>query len=576
MPARRGAVVLIVLLGVLGAFALFVTLVFRHSLPTFSGSNLLVLDVPSYLDEGPRPLGPYPFSIWSNRTTVWDVESGIRRAAEDDRIVGLVLHVDDIAWGWAKAAEVRDALLEFKQTGKPIYAHLSNGGEIEYLIAATAGTIATPPLGLLQLDGLSLSAEFYRGTLDKLGISPNFAHAGRYKSGVEEYTRTGMSGPAREAFSALVDDAFDVLVDSLASARSVSRDSMTRLIDDGPYDAPAAISAGLIDTVLYRAALDSLATRARGKRYGTIPFNRYVDDLSAPSVGPTIALVVAEGTIASGKSRGGPGQGEVLGSETFEKTMGEVERRSSIKAVVLRIDSPGGDAAAADEMWNAVRRCARRKPVIASLSDLAASGGYYVAVAADSIVSQPATITGSIGVYGGKFNLMGLCQKLGLNVESISRGRNSEMLSPFKDFSPDEIAHFQSRTDYIYRTFLTRVSEGRHLDLALTDSIAQGRVWSGTSAKAIGLVDAFGGIEDAIGMARARLGVPAGQSVAIERYPRVEYPFLQQLFMDFVGRDEDAMFAGVRLPTVVAAWLTVAQFTPGSVLALMPYNIEIR
>jgi protease-4 len=564
------------MLGLIGAFALFITLAFRHSLPTLSGPNVLVLDVPSYLNEGARPLGPYPFSFWPNRMTVWDVESGIRRAANDDQIAALVLHVDDIAWGWAKAAEVRDALLEFRRSGKPIYAHLSNGGEIEYLIAATAGTVATPPLGLLQLDGLSLSAEFYRGTLDKLGVTPNFAHAGRYKSGVEEFTRTDMSEPAREAFRALVDDAFDVLVDSLASARSVSRDSMTRLIDGGPYDAPTAITAGLVDTVLYRAALDSLATHARGKRYGTVAFSRYLDGMLEPSTGPTIALVVAEGTIASGKSRGGPGQGEVLGAETFEKMMAEVEHRSSVKAVVLRIDSPGGDATAADEMWNAVRRCARRKPVIASLSDLAASGGYYVAVAAESIVSQPATITGSIGVYGGKFNLLGLCRKLGLNVESISRGRNAEMLSPFKDFSAEEAAHFQSRTDYIYRTFLRRVSEGRHIDLAVTDSIAQGRVWSGVSAKKIGLVDEFGGVEDALRMARARLGLKPGDEVTIEHYPRAEYPFLQQIFLDLIGRDEDAMFAGVRLPAVIAAWLAAAQFSPGSVLALMPYSIEIR
>jgi protease-4 len=405
---------------------------------------------------------------------LWKVSFGLRQAAEDDRIAALVLHVGSVDWGWAKINEVRDAIEAFRESGKPVYASFEGGGEREYLIASAADLIAAPPLTVLQLDGLTASALFMRGTFDKLDVNPNFAQAGTYKSGAEGYTRHEMSPPAREALEALVDDLYGALLDTLADARDLPRDTVAALLDDGPYDAPLAWTRGLIDTVLYEAELDSLAMDDVGDSDHTISFWRYLDRLRHPPAHSRFALVVASGTISDGKSRGGFGEDEVLGSETLIDALDEVRERQSVKAVILRVDSPGGSAPASDEMWRAVERLRAEKPVVISMSDYAASGGYYLSVAGSSIVAQPTTITGSIGVYGGKLNVLGLYRKVGLNVETVSRGKHAEMMSPFKDFSSEESEAFQNSMLQVYRTFVDRVADGREMKAQDVDAIAKG------------------------------------------------------------------------------------------------------
>jgi protease-4 len=577
MTARRGALVVLILLGVVAATVLFFSINGPRPMPALTGSTVLVLDVPSALDEGQPPPSALSFSlVRPRRVTLWDVVNGLRRAAEDDRVEALVLHLDGVDWGWAKLAEVRDAILDFRRSGKPVYASMAGGGEAEYLLASTAGTIACPPLAVLQLDGLRISALFMRGTFDKLDIHPNFAHVGQYKSAVESYTNTGMSAPARAALEALLDDTYRWLLDSLAVARGIPSDSVARLLDDGPFSAPEAMARGLVDTVLYQAEVDSLATRASGKRHAALSFVRYLERMSRPATGSRIALVVASGTIVPGRSRQSAGSGELLGSETVIKALRQASERAGVKAVILRVDSPGGDAPAADDIWSAVHRCAARKPVIASLSDYAASGGYYIAVAADSIVTQPTTITGSIGVYGGKLNLLGLYRKLGLNVETVARGRHAEMLSPFSDFTPEEAARFESRMRVTYDTFVSRVVAGRGLDSARVDEVGQGRVWSGVSARAVGLVDSYGGIEKALDMARRRAGIGRGESVVIEIYPKDERTLFQRWVAEAFGSDDDDLRLLDRLPPIVRAWLAVAELSRSHVLALLPYSLEIR
>lgn len=577
--SRRGVVFLLFLIAVLGGALLVAALMLRRPLEGTTAASVLVFDVPFDLDEAETPAGGYSMDwLRPERPTLWAVESALRHAARDRHIRALVLHVGEVDWGWAKIAEIRDAIGAFRAAGKPVYASFEGGGEREYLLVSSADVVSAPPLALLQLDGLSASALFMRGTFDKLDITPNFAHAGTYKSGVEGYTRTDMSPPAREALQSLLDDLYADLVDSLATARGMDADSIVAALDEGPYDADAAWARGLIDTVLYEGELDSLAMDEQDDAGETVSMTRYLDRVHKPGGRSRVAMVVAAGAISDGRSRRTPGDGLVLGSETIIKALREARERSSVKAIVLRIDSPGGSASASDEIWREVERCREVKPVVASMSDYAASGGYYIAVGADTIVAHPTTITGSIGVYGGKLNVLGLYRKLGLNVETVTHGEHAEMLSPFRDFTPEESARFQASLEGVYKTFVSRVSDGRGLDTEEVERSAQGRVWSGVAAADRSLVDELGGIPRAIEIAKAMAHIPAGEEVAVDVYPRSERTFLQRFFAGLVGSDEegDQALARLRLPAVIRAWLAAAQFPTGAALALLPFDIDIR
>ena len=577
MSARRGVLVFVLAVVVLGFLVLIVALNLRRpAVSRISSPAVLIFELPATLAEGPPParsvfMGPRRRS----RYTMYDVLRTLRAAAEDDQVSGLVLHVGSLDWGWAKIGEVRDAVTRFRQAGKPVYASLTGGGDREYLLASAAGTVAMTPTAVLQLDGLVATATYFRGAFDKFGVSPNFAHVGRFKSAVEPYTRTGMSPDARADLGALLDGLYGALLDGVGNARGLPRDSVAGLVDDGPFPAVEARQRGLLDTLLYDSEVDSLALRRGGRRLPHVTFARYFAGLSAPTSGSHVALVVAEGAIVGGRSRQLPGQDADLGSETVIEALRQARTRKAIKAVVLRIDSPGGTSQASDDIWREVQRCRATKPVIVSMSDVAASGGYYFAVAADSIVASPATLTGSIGIYGGKFNILGLYHKLGLNVETVSRGRHAEMLSPYRDFTPEETRLFERSLQSFYRGFVARVARGRRLSEAAVDSVAEGRVWLGTAARAHGLVDRLGGLETAFAMARARARIPADEDLVVEIFPRVRRSFLERVLEDLFVTDDDSD-AELSLPPMLRAWATVDRFPAGEPLAIMPYRIEVR
>jgi protease-4 len=537
---------------------------------------VLVFDVPTELEESEVPVRPVALGlVLRNRTTLYSLVHALSQATDDDRIVGLVLHIGQVDWGWAKLAEVRDAIARFRDTGKPVLASLSSGaGDAEYFLASAAGRIAAAPAAVLQLDGLAASALFYRGAFDKLDIVPNFAHAGRFKTGVEPYTLTGLSPDSRAALEALLDDQYRLLVDSLAAARGLAADTIRSLLDQGPFGTEAALDLGLVDT--HDAEADSFALKDAGYDAELLPLLRYAERQLHSQGGPRIGLIAASGTIVPGRSRFLPSEGPALGAETMIEALRQARSNRSVKAVVLRIDSPGGTIDAADEIWHEVRRCRETKPVVASMSDFSASGGYYIAAAANRIVAQPSTVTGSIGVYGGKLNLLGLYRKLGLNVETLSRGRHAEMLSPYRDFTAEEAAQYQRQIEGAYRIFLERVSEGRKMSTALADSIGQGRVWSGIDARALGLVDTLGGLDQAFGVALVESGHPAGVGFTVEQFPKIERPFLERLLESWLEENDGSMLEAVPLPPVLRSWLTAARFPVGVPLALMPFSVEIR
>lgn len=579
MSARRGVWLFILFLSIIGLAVLVAAIVLHRPSTSIPSAAVLVYDVPSEIEESEPALQAFPFGLsrW-NRSIVYDVVDGIEAAADDSRISALVLHIDGVDWGWAKLQEVRDAILTFRASGKPVYASLKGGGEPEYYLASAADRIAASPSAILQIDGLVASAMFFRGTFDKLDISPNFAHAGQFKTGVEPYTRTGLSPEGKIALESLLDDQYALLVDSLASARGFTGDSVLAIIDGGPYRAREARTIGLIDTLLYDADVDSLAMRSGSHRRSAVDLEDYINDLSGSTSGTRIALVTASGTIVSGKSRFSASDGVILGSETISEALRQVRTRRSIKAVVLRIDSPGGELQASDEIWREVARLQETKPVVVSMSDYAASGGYYIAAPADRIVAQPGTITGSIGVYGGKLNVIGLYRKLGLNVESVSRGKHAGMMSPFRDFTPEEADRFRSNMEDGYRMFLDRVAEGRGVTTGEADSVAQGRVWSGRTASTLGLVDTLGGFDVAFDLARELANIPEDESISVEIFPKVQHPLFQRLLDRWISyeNEESRILSRLSFPVPVRSWIAAVQMSSGAALAIMPYVVRIR
>jgi protease-4 len=576
MSVRRGVWTFIAVLTLAGLAVLFASL--RLSQPASSGaaSSVLVFDVPSDLEESELPFNPFALDILRrNRWTLYRAIRGLEHAAEDPHVSALVLHIDEVDWGWAKLAEMRDALLEFRESGKPVYACLAGGGDPEYFLASAAGWIAMPPTANLQLDGLSQSVLFMKGTFDKLDIKPNFASAGRFKSAVESYTRTEMTSDSRAALEMLLDDEYRVYVDSIAVARDMSVEAMHSLLDEGPFSSQEALESGLIDTLVYDAEADSMALADLDEDVPTISFLQYASKLPARRGGPRIALIAASGAITGGRSRYLPDEGMVMGSETIVEALEEARTRSSIKAVVLRVDSPGGEMPASDDIWRAISRVREAKPVVVSMSDLAASGGYYISAGADRIVAQPTSLTGSIGIYGGKLNLLGLYRKLGLNVQSIGRGKHAQMMSPFSDFEEDEGKIYQQQLEDSYRVFLDRVSEGRGISVEQADSIGQGRVWSGIAAWEQGLVDTLGGLRTAFDVALDEAGLPHHRGYRVELLPKEEHSLIERLLADWFDDSQD-FTPGLPLPRVVRAWMAACRFPAGVSLALMPYSVEIR
>jgi protease-4 len=578
MPSRLRVLLLVLVLVAIGATGLALVKLVRRPLGVARSRVALVWDVPSELDETPPNWTSFSLAAFRrDRPSLWEVTNAIRDAATDDDVRALVLHVDDVEWGWSRVAEMREALAAFRAAGKPVYACLEGGTDQAYLLVSGSDRLAMPPTTTVFLDGLSASAMFLKGTYDKLGITPNFAHVGQYKSAVEQYTRTSLSEPSRRAMEALLDDQYGLLVDSLAAARHVTPEVMRAHIDDGPFTASAALAEGLADTLLDEAGLDSLAFggNARSGALASRSLEHYAEGRGTDDgPGDQVALIPAVGTIVPGRSHDSGWSGADLGSETLIQALREARQRRSVRAIVLRIDSPGGSGQASDDVWQEIRRTRRVKPVVVSMSNLAASGGYYIACGADAIVAEPSTITGSIGVFGGKLNLLGLYHKLGLNVETVSRGRHAEMMSAFRDFTPEEAQRFQAQLEDFYRVFLGRVSLGRGIPTAQVDSIGQGRVWSGGEARRFGLVDTLGGLRTAIAIAKQKAHLE-GEDVSVVLYPHPRPAYFQHFLAGLVDDHEDDTRIAIPSP-IIAAWMRAARFPVGAVLALMPYSIDIR
>jgi protease-4 len=540
--------------------------------------------------RGSYPEVPGPLEIAGGRgKTLRDLLRRIDRLASDDEVKSIIVRITPLSLGMANAEEIRGALLAASKKGKPLECHLESAGDTEYYIATACKTIALSPAGDVFLVGPHVEAMFVKGLLDKLGVVADFEHQGKYKGAADSLQRDTMSPEQREATDALLDGATDRIVEAVAKARGVSAAVARGLLDKAPFSAQQARTAGLVDRLAnFEAFRDEVAGKdgwetAEAGEPKPAPPNIF--DLFGPGKppvkGPRVTVVYLVGPIVHGRGGGGLLPSQEVASREIISELEKLAADEDVKAVVLRIDSPGGSALASDLIWSAVRDVAAKKPMLASMGDVAASGGYYIAAGAQKIYAQPDTITGSIGVIGGKLVLGGLYDKLGVHKEILTRGARAAMFTEARPFTPDERQAVVTMMHDTYGQFLDRVVAGRHLTRSQLEPIAQGRVWSGADALSRKLVDKLGGLDEAVAEAKDKGKLPADATVDV--FPQA--PTLKDLF-DRLGGGDDAR---VTLLADLTAALGVTDTTRGlglvhgmlsfeheHVQAILPFGLELK
>jgi protease-4 len=481
---------------------------------------------------------------------------------------------------WGKVQELRNAILDFRTSGKSVTAFLEYGGEREYYLATAANQVFLLPTSPLDLTGVASYEVFLRGALDKVGAYPDFIHVGEYKTAVNTFTERGFTPAHREMTESLNRDMYDQLVRDIAMARKKTQAEVRALIDQGPFAPEDALRFGLVDDLAYEDQLDDRVPELRSSggssRIDGLDYQRVSERSAGFGSRSRIAVLYAVGTIVSGKSGFDPANGTVVGSETVVEQIRRVRDDDSIKAIVLRVDSPGGSSIASDVIWRELmitRDMTPSRPLVVSMGDLAASGGYYISMPGQIIVAQPATLTGSIGIFTGKFVVNGTMQKIGVTTETVQSGKNATLDSPFQPFTPEQRAKVQDYVQGFYDNFVEKVAESRRTTPERIDAVAQGRVWTGQQAKQHGLVDELGGLTEAIEIAKARAKIPADEEVEVVAYParRSIYELLSAQFGG-AGFSAWSLLTGDAERRAIAALTAPARlFRRGEPLALMPF-----
>ena len=581
MAVRRGVwivLVLIILAVAVSAMGLVAMALFVGREQQISGNSTLVLRVGGDLQE--MEPGGVIGQFLEAPPTVHSLVESLRKAKVDKRISSVIIRPMGAAALWGKIQEVRDAITDFRRSGKPIIGFLEYGGQQEFYLATACDKVFLVPTSTLDLTGMANYELFLRGTLDKIGAYPDTMHIGEFKTASNTFTEHTFTPAHREMAESLNSDMYDQLIRGIADGRHKSEKDVRALVDHGPYLPEDAVRAGLVDDVAYEDEIDDKVQLGKGKVnfLNDADYRRVSPTSLGLNRGPRIAVIYATGVIASGESNFDSPSGQVVGADTMAESLRKARADSSIRAIVLRIDSPGGSAIASDVIWREVMLTRNVKPLVASMSDVAASGGYYIAMPAHSIVAQPATLTGSIGVVMLKFVIDGTLKKLGMNMEGVSKGRFADLYSPIRAFTPEERARVQEQMQATYDTFVEKAAAGRNTTPERIDSIGQGRVWTGAQGKQIGLVDELGGLERALAVARQRAKIAPDSEVEIVVYPSRKsfYDFLRNPFGASERGTALAVLLGLRDPRplqTLTAPLRV--FRKGEPLAIMP-NVFVQ
>ncbi|MCW5962378.1 MAG: signal peptide peptidase SppA [Pyrinomonadaceae bacterium] len=596
MAISKTAKVFLILGGIITAFVLvgligFAILADRIGRPSVPDNSVLVINVSGNLPDHTvdDPLAQ-AFGMGEPRSFS-NMLLQLKMAKADARIGAVLLDINFPGIGWGKADELREAIKDFRTSGKPIYSFMELGMNKEYYIASAAEKVFLTPAGDIYINGLAANAMFYRGSLDKLGVEPDFIKIGKYKNAPDQYMRKDMSDEQREVLNAILDNYYGNIVNAISTDRKKTPEDVKAIIDGAPYHAKQALELGLIDGASYRDQVyDELKNRLgykAGDELRTISDTSY-KDVSPESLnlnkGERIAVVYGSGAINVGKSQNSPLGGEMMGSDTMVQAINSAAKDDSIKAIVLRVDSPGGSALASDLMWHAIEEAKKKKPVVVSMADVAASGGYYISCNANRIVAMPNTITGSIGVFMGKPNVKGLYDWLGVSNEYVLRGKNAGIFRETENWTPEERAKMENQTNIIYYDdFVPKVAAGRNKSAEEVNNLGQGRVWTGVQAKENGLIDDFGGLDKAVAIAKELAGIPAENEVKRVAFPK-EKTLLETLF-DRSGSVESEEIAAQRaivksLPEDARRALRFAEMldrmSNGEAMLIMPFELEIK
>lgn len=478
--------------------------------------------------------------------------SGLQRldkAARDESLDAVILHIDGPSIGWAKLNELRVGIQKMRAKGRKVYAWMETTDTKSYLVASACDQIVMPESGMVMLPGLRAEVTFYKNLFDMLSIQPQMLRVGEFKSAAEPYSRSEMSPAFREEMEAILDDYYRQIVETISSSRNLTADQVKAAIDTGLHSAGDAKKLGLIDVVGYEDSLEKLIkgadkdaevkiTKGYGKKKIDTDFSGFtgmakmmnllmgVEPTTRKSTAAKIAIINATGAIMSGSSMSDPFFGEeTMGSTTMVKAIRQARDDSTVKAVVLRVDSPGGSALASDLMWHELETLEGKKPFIVSMGDTAASGGYYIAMGADRIFAEPGTLTGSIGVVGGKIALEKFFAKFGVTTSIIQRGKNSGVLSVTTPFSESEQVAMQKMLNDIYAQFTTKAAAGRKMEVDKLEKLARGRVYTGAQALQLGLVDELGTLADAIAYAKKAAGLDPDTKMERLDLPKPTSPF---------------------------------------------------
>ena len=480
--------------------------------------NQLVEDIPD---------DPAAKAFLSDRGVVRNVVDALDRGANDDRVVGLVARIGTGGMGIAQVQELREAVLRFRAKKKFAVAFSETFGEVgpgnnAYYLATAFDQIYLQPSGDVGLTGLILESPFVKNALAKLGTKFHGDHRWEYKNALNLFTETAYTKAQKEATAAIVNSWFSQLRDGISEGRHIPPDQFQTVVDKGPYLGKEAVDAKLVDALAYRDEVYEQVKKKAGDGAQLLYLDKYLDRAGRPhNKGKTIALIYGYGGVARGKSNYNPVfDSFVMGSDTVAGAIRAAVEDKDVKAILFRVDSPGGSYVASDAIWREVVRARKAgKPVIVSMGDLAGSGGYFVAMAADKIVAQPGTITASIGVLGGKLLSKGFFDKIGITWDEVHSGANAPMWTGLQDYSPAGWERFQAWLNRVYDDFTSKVADGRKIPKEKVLEIAKGRIWSGQDAKNLGLIDELGGFDTALRLAKTAAGIPEKEEVNLQVFP---------------------------------------------------------
>ena len=557
--------------------------------------HVLRLTVSGQVFEGSSPMSLFG---GSGGASLHDLTRTIRAAATNPAVTALVLRLKGAGMGWTQRQTLRRELLAFRKSGKPSYCFLTTAGSGDYILASAASEISIHPTGMIEIPGLSMDMMYMKGLLEKLGIHFQELRMGRYKSAVEPLTRTGPSAPVVEQMNSMLDILYDEYCGAIAENRGLKPVVVRGLVDRALYGADEAKAAGLVHHVEHED--EFLARVAKGPKDAPVKMveaklgkgiemkgggfagliQMFNEMFGGPrrkkvSKNPKIAVIHGEGSIVT-SGGGGLFGGAVMTSDEMVKQFRRVRLDDTVKAVVFRVNSPGGSALASDLIAREVALTAKKKPVVVSMGDVAASGGYYVSCPATWIIAERGTITGSIGVIGAVANMQGLYEKVGITMTRFSRGKSAGMVTPYGELTEKGRAMFMKYMESVYDDFLTRVADGRNLPKEAVASVAEGRVWMGSQAHDLGLVDEIGGADEALAKARALANLPEDTELLMLPEPKTLFDLLKTLSGEGVSLRAAIRALPERARDALRQVEWVGSLETERILAVWPDVIRIR